>query len=540
MRRHLFRLSLVSMACISTAFAATPVNLNHQPITTLQSLVTTQLSAPETGVKQLSSTVDFNNTSHIRFQQTYSGYPVWGSDAVAHVPHHHTATLNQLTADTTMNGTIYQNLKADLQNTPQIIFTKAYADKAMQHATQLFQQKSGSKQIDLSKSKNNLMVYVDKNNKAHWAFFIAFFAHEKQGVPAVPTYIIDANTFTVYEQWNDLQTLEDVKGGGFGGNPKMGKVVYDSLQDDYPALDMQRDSSTQMCSLQNANVTVLDDNKATSSFSDAPVAQFKCESRDHNHSNLYWDADEDSVNEGYSPANDALYIGQVIKDMYQKWYNVPVLSFFGFPMMLKMNVHARDTSGEVMDNAFFLSLNSEMYFGDGLSMFYPLTSLGVGAHEISHGFTSQHSNLTYQHQSGGLNEAYSDMAAQAAEYYSTGQNSWQIGPEIVKGQGALRYMDDPTKDGKSIGHVKDYNDSMNVHHTSGVFNKVFYLLGTAEDWNTRKAFDVMVQANVNYWTANSTFADAACGVVKATHDYNYDMTAVKHAMNTVGIDISHC
>ena len=64
-------------------------------------------------------------------------------------------------------------------------------------------------------------------------------------------------------------------------------------------------------------------------------------------------------------------------------------------------------------------------------------------------------------------------AAQAAEFYSTGKNSWQIGPEIVKGKGALRYMDDPTKDGKSIANVKDYTDDLNVHYSSGVFNKVF-------------------------------------------------------------------
>lgn len=198
-----------------------------------------------------------------------------------------------------------------------------------------------------------------------------------------------------------------------------------------------------------------------------------------------------------------------------------------------------------MGKAFFHPLTSEMYFGDGAKMLYPLTSLGVGAHEISHGFTSQHSNLTYEKQSGGLNESFSDMAAQAAEFYSVGHNDWQIGPEIFKADRPLRYMDDPTKDGKSIGHVKDYTDELNVHYTSGVFNKAFYLLATSNGWTTRKAFDVMVQANMHYWTANSTFQDAACGVVKATldlqkKDSSYAMNDVKTAMQGVGIDVSHC
>lgn len=359
-------------------------------------------------------------------------------------------------------------------------------------------------------------------------------------MPAQPTYILDANTFSIYEYWNDVQTLDDTIGAGFGGNPKMGKLVYDGLKGDYPLLDIMRDKNKKTCFLKNKNVVVQDCAKNPFPFGDAPVAEFKCDTVDADHNKAYWDGDLDKVNEGYSPANDALYIGEVIKDMYQKWYQVPVLSTNGKAMVLKLNVHAKDFSGQVMDNAFFLSLTNEMYFGDGIKMFYPLTSLGVGAHEISHGFTSQHSNLTYQKQSGGLNEAYSDMAAQAAEFYSQGKNSWQIGPEIVKGEGALRYMDDPTKDGKSIGNAKDYNDTLNVHYTSGVFNKAFYLLGTSKDWNTKKAFDVMVKANMDYWTANTTFDEAACGVVKATQDYKYDVEAVKAAFNGVGVNVDKC
>src|SRR4029079_4516028 len=128
---------------------------------------------------------------------------------------------------------------------------------------------------------------------------------------------------------------------------------------------------------------------------------------DEQHNKLYWDADLHTVNGGYSPDNDALFGGAVIKNMYQQWYGVPVLKENGKPMMLVMVVH------NPIDNAFWDG--KKMTFGDGVRMFYPLTSLGVAAHEISHGFTEQHSNLTYYGQSGGMNEAYSDMAAQAAE-----------------------------------------------------------------------------------------------------------------------------
>ena len=140
------------------------------------------------------------------------------------------------------------------------------------------------------------------------------------------------------------------------------------------------------------------------------------------------------------------------------------------------------------------------------------------------------------------------MAAQAAEFYSNGTNSWQIGPEIFIGEGALRYMDDPTKDcnGRapgtscSIGHVKDYHLGLDVHHSSGIFNKVFYLIGTSADWDTKKAFDIMTHANRYYWTPSSNFKQAACGVIKATKDYQYPLEAVRNAFTAVGINTLLC
>jgi pseudolysin len=164
-----------------------------------------------------------------------------------------------------------------------------------------------------------------------------------------------------------------------------------------------------------------------------------------------------------------------------------------------------------------------------------------------------------------LNEAFSDMAAQAAEFYSQGKNTWMIGSEISKVKGtALRYMDMPSKDCVSsakpgndcsidsyyeypdlIASSKkltagDQRDSYVVHLASGVFNRVFYLISTADGWDPRKAFEVMIQANANYWTAASTFEKAACGVLKATKDLKYDAAAAQAAFKTVGISTKKC
>ncbi len=535
---------LLGISCMTSAFAAKPVNLQDQPVSFLQSLST--LSASQSNVKELSQTVDFNHTTHIRIQQTYAGYPVFGGDAVMHVPTNHSTTSlkallqNPNNNQATLNGVMYQDLSADLKNTPANLLNANQANKALQAAIQLYQNKAGS-DAQISQTRSNVMVYVDKSNKAHWVFFISFVAQSAQAkMPEMPTFIMDAQNLSVYEQWNNIQTLDHTDGGGFGGNPKMGELAYDSLTGDYPELAIERDAAAELCYLENDTVTVRDARKQQADGSYI-VAQFACGSQDDQHNHIYWDADQDKANEAYSPSNDALYAGKVIHEMYQNWYGVPPLVQDGQPMMLNMIVHAN------MENAYWNG--KAMYFGDGESMFYPLVSLGVGAHEISHGFTQQHSGLVYRGQSGGLNESFSDMAAQAAEFYSVGHNSWQIGSEIMKGNDkALRYMDEPSKDchgGQpgnwcSIDNLKEYHDGLDVHFSSGIFNKVFYLMGSAKGWDTKKAFDVMVKANSNYWTSNTSFEDAACGVIKATKDYQYDLDAVTQAMTAVGIDTSHC
>lgn len=106
-----------------------------------------------------------------------------------------------------------------------------------------------------------------------------------------------------------------------------------------------------MCLLKNKDVIVKNGGSA---FGNAPVEKFACDAQDPNHNNEYWDADQDDVNEGYSPANDALYIGAVVKQMYSEWYHVPVLTdWAGQPMVLTMHAHGKDMFGSAMDNAYF-------------------------------------------------------------------------------------------------------------------------------------------------------------------------------------------
>src|SRR5690606_25589007 len=232
-----------------------------------------------------------------------------------------------------------------------------------------------------------------------------------------------------------------------------------------------------------------------------------------------------SINGAYSPLNDAHHFGSVIFDMYNAYVGQNPLTF-----QLVMKVHYRSS----YENAFWDG--SAMYFGDGKNTFYPLVRLDVASHEVSHGFTEQNSNLTYSGQSGGMNEAFSDMAGEAAEYYDrNGNNDWPVGSEIFKGSGALRYMCNPTQDGGSIDNADDYYSGIDVHYSSGVYNKAFCTLAKKSGWNTMKAFKVFAVANRDYWTSSSSFDQGACGVESAATDLGYTKADVTAAFTAVGV-----
>lgn len=529
----------------SIAYSAKLVDLSQEKVSILQSFISPSKAAAQKnlGLEEVKRVVSPQHTLHVRLKETYMGYQVWGGDAIVHIPQGTKVSksmVNVLSAaqnnQGSLDGTIYQEINTDLANTPSYVFSQKQADKALQKAIDNYQHKAGGLPA-VTHEKTRLMVFIDHANKAHWAYLVEFYVQSPKDnmLPAKPNFIMDAVTFHVYEQWDDIKTLENTPiGGGFGGNQKMGKVVYDGLIDHLPKLNIVRDETTNTCYMKNDDVTVMH-------YRDNRVPTFACHETDVEHNQVYWNGEFHQVNGGYSPDNDALFGGAIIKDMYQKWYNVPVLEENGKPMMLDMIVHAP------IDNAYWDG--SKMTFGDGVSMFYPLTSLGVASHEISHGFTQQHSDLRYYGQSGGMNESFSDMAAQAAELYAFDKNSWQIGPEIFKEENqALRYMDKPSKDCEgrspgdwcSIDNAKQYYSGLDVHFSSGVYNRLFYLMGTAKGWDAKKAFDVMLNANSYYWTSSTNFAQGICGVIKATKDLGYDLKVVKNAASEVGIDTSRC
>lgn len=93
----------------------------------------------------------------------------------------------------------------------------------------------------------------------------------------------------------------------------------------------------------------------------------------------------------------------------------------------------------------------------------------------------------------------------------------------------------PTLDGRSIDNAADYTSSLDVHYSSGVYNKAFCTLARKSTWTTRKAFEVFERANALYWTSNATFNSGACGVESAAGDLGYSSGDVAAAFTAVGV-----
>ncbi|MEV0574623.1 M4 family metallopeptidase [Streptomyces sp. NPDC050392] len=146
-----------------------------------------------------------------------------------------------------------------------------------------------------------------------------------------------------------------------------------------------------------------------------------------------------------------------------------------------VGAYSRVHYGNSYVNAFWDDSCFCMTYGDGSGNASPLTSLDVAAHEMSHGVTSNTAGLIYSGESGGLNEATSDIFATAVEFYannSTDVGDYLIGEKIdINGDGTpLRYQDKPSRDGASKDAWYSGIGNVDVHYSSGPANHFFYLL----------------------------------------------------------------
>ncbi|MER6094821.1 M4 family metallopeptidase [Streptomyces sp. NPDC001728] len=206
--------------------------------------------------------------------------------------------------------------------------------------------------------------------------------------------------------------------------------------------------------------------------------------------------------------------------------------------------YSRVHYGNAYVNAFWSDSCFCMTYGDGTGNLKPLTSLDVAGHEMSHGLTASTAGLRYSGESGGLNEATSDIFGTSVEFYAANasdQGDYLIGEEIdIRGNGTpLRYMDKPSKDGSSADYWSKSVGRLDVHYSSGPANHFFYLLSEGSGAKTvngvaynsptsdgstvtgigrTKAYKIWYKALSTYMTSSTSYAGARTATLSAATD----------------------
>ena len=539
------KLILLTLLIVSqTTLAATEITLHQAPLSTLKkyttlkalkTIATTPMATSNTLVQK--NQTQSENQTITRYQQMYKGIPVVGAEVMV--------------SKTQVNGQLIEDIQINTQPTINV-------QKAIEIAKSSYLYESNQPVIE--KVVSELQIRIMDKTTPQLVYLISFKSIGKTGKPAWPFFIIDAQTGVITKQWNNIKNYLD---SGPGGNEKVKEYWYGL--DGLPGLNVTKTGP--VCTMDTSAVKLVRVNAIWDWYGNITTPfEYACGN------NI-----EEYTNGAYSPSNDAYYFGHTVVDMYKDWYGINALQTpNGMPMKLIMRVHF----GEQYDNAFWDG--ESMSFGDGQD-FYPLVSLDIVGHEVTHGFTEQHANLEYHDESGALNESVSDMAGIASRAYLLEKNpalynktnlksntiTWGIGETIIRDAYgiALRFMDLPSSDGDSAEcldrnlarshgaycavtydelvafaktHIKDPADRQGyiVHTASGVFNKAFYLL--AKNIGIKTAYHAMIVANTRYWTPTTDFKKGACGVLYAAKDLSIDINQVQSAFNQVGVDTTQC
>ncbi len=240
-------------------------------------------------------------------------------------------------------------------------------------------------------------------------------------------------------------------------------------------------------------------------------------------------------------------------------------SFDNAGAIIKSYVHYNLVGAGYPDNNNAFWNGSVMTYGDGgTGVFDILTALDVAGHEIGHAVCSNTANLTYQNESGAMNEGFSDIWGASIEYNAApNKQTWLIGEDIERRSGhlSLRSMSNPKAEGqpdtyKGTNWYTGTADSGGVHTNSGVLNFWYYVLsigksGTNDKGSVynvtgitiAKAAKIAYRMESVYLTANATYATARTAGIQSAADLygagSAEVIATTNAFYAVGVGAAY-
>ncbi|WP_020386299.1 M4 family metallopeptidase [Kribbella catacumbae] len=460
--------------------------------------------------------LDADGSSHVRMDRSIGGLPVLGGDVVVH----------QAKDGTWKGASLSLGRSANVSRTPKV-----------SSATALAKGVTGGLKAE---GKPSLVIEARKG-APRLAYLVRSGGTQADGTPSHVTTTIDALTGAKLVSEQHVQTV-----GGDGKSLYSGTVAIDTTA---------VTGGFNLTDSTHGNGTTLDAQNKTDSIwcqifgIGCPVAAKFLDADNHWGNGLNTDRASAAVDAHYGAATtfDYFKVNHARNGIFNDGKGVPSRVHYGVNYV----------------NAFWDG--KKMTYGDGDGVIAgPLVSIDVAGHEMSHGVTSATSNLTYSGESGGLNEATSDIFGTTVEFYANNTNDpgdYYIGEEIMKDRPALRYMDKPSKDGNSKDCWYSGIGNIDVHYSSGVANHFFYLASEGSGAKTigglphnsstcngstvtgitqAKVAKVWYRALTTYFTTGTTYAQARTATLNAATDLygasSQERAAIAAAWSAVSVN----
>jgi Zn-dependent metalloprotease len=473
--------------------------------------------------------VDADGTQHVRYDRTYRQLPVLGGDFVVHLA----PNGNYRSADRATRSSI--SLSS--------VTPKVAAPKAADLAVNALRAANLGEVLKGVTAKPQLIV-----DALHGAPKLAWrtnaVAKDSLGNPVARTVLTDARTGAQIDAWDSVETATGDGKSLYSGTVPLETTLSGST---YQLKDATRGGTYTGDAANKTDLCILG-----ICISRAP-------------STVFTDADNHwgtgATSDRSSAAVDAQYGTNETWDYYKNVHGRNGIAGDG------KGSYNRVHYGNSYNNAFWDDTCFCMTYGDGDgTQLGPLVALDVAGHEMSHGVTSKTAALTYSGESGGLNEATSDIMGTLVEWYANNSSDlgdYLIGEKIVRsgfGKAALRFMDQPSKDGNSADCWSSSVGNLDVHYSSGVANHFAYLLAEGSGAKTingvsynsptcnsssvggigrDKLGAIWYRALTVYMTSSTNYAGARTATLSAAKDLygvgSSEYAAVGAAWSAVGV-----
>jgi Zn-dependent metalloprotease len=513
---HLAALAALTMALAPAAQAARPAADSPAVARALAHLKSQSgLVAGQDGFVARDLVVDADGSEHVRFDRTFRGLRVLGGDLVVHGDARGALRGMSRTFDGALSLSTQPKLSGDS--------AASFAKGRFEHAG--------------AKVESKELVVFARHGQPQLAWEVLVTGTRADQTPSRMHFIVSAASKTLLDRWDEIENTDALwpatpcSAAPRPCTPTRTRGVYtlvDATRGGHKVVTMKNTTSREVAV------------KSTTAFGNGTLS------------------DTNTV------AADAAYGQNETWDYYKTTFGRNGIADDG------NGAYSRVHYGRNYVNAFWSDSCFCMTYGDGDNgkNYYPLVALDVAGHEMTHGVTSRTANLTYSGESGGLNEATSDMMGTMVEFYANNANDtpdYLIGEEIfVQPGNYIRNMVQPSTDGASADCWYSGVGNLDVHYSSGPANHFYYMLAegttngspskTCVSGNTKtatgtgsvtgvgrdKAAKIWYRALTVYMTSSTNYAGARAATISAATDLygsaSAELASVKAAWSAINVN----